>query len=111
MFVPLCSCSPFVELLRGQRPLLHEVVQQQADALPGDGPAFEDHLNAPLHEHVEQRGAVELLDTLERPLQGDQGRDYLRVARMPAVTRETPRGNVWIEQELQRSAMSGLRVP
>lgn len=64
--------SPFVELLRGQRSLLHEVVEQQANALSGDGPPLEDHLNAPLHEHVEQRGAVELLHAQERPLQRDR---------------------------------------
>lgn len=49
------------------------MVEQQADALSGDGPALEDHLDAPLHEHVEQRGAVELLHAQERPLQRDRG--------------------------------------
>lgn len=87
-FFPLCWCSPFVELVWGQRPFLHKVVQKQANALPGDGPAFEYHLNAPLHEHVEQRGAVELLHTLERPLQRDEGRIWGCVW-MPAINKET----------------------
>lgn len=49
------------------------MVEQQADTLPGDGPALEDHLDAFLHEHVEQRSAVELLHTQLCPLQGDGG--------------------------------------
>lgn len=47
-------CSPFEELLWGQHPFLYKVIQQQANAFSGDGPAFKYHLNASLHEHIQQ---------------------------------------------------------
>lgn len=39
--VLLVRCSPFVVLLRGQRPCLYELLQQQAHVLSGDGAALQ----------------------------------------------------------------------
>lgn len=47
-------CSPFEELLWGEHPFLYKVIEQQANAFSGDGPAFKYHLNASLHEHIQQ---------------------------------------------------------
>lgn len=43
-------------------------MQQLAHVLPGDGAALQRGLQAPFHEHVEQLGAVQLLDALQRLL-------------------------------------------
>lgn len=84
------------------------MVEQQADALSGDGPALEDHLDAPLHEHVEQRGAVELLHAQERPLQRDRGGGCGGwMGWMPAITK----GTLKAMSQMSKRKMVGFTAP